>query len=598
MAVEFKFTPVGTDEVLRELRAIREELAGTKQEVKETGEAAEASGINWDSLATRMTGLKAGFDTVVGVAGRVAGAISSVSQEIERQANILNNFGGNISNASDRMNGLVSRLDLMQASNRAAAAGLDLTGKQFGNLAVAAEKLADVTGGSTVDAMNALAQAVATGEAGPLKLLGISLDGISGKAEKQQEALRQLEEQFGNTEASADTLAEGLSQQLRVAMEDATTDFVEGLNASRDMTGSFNELAEAVTGVGQAFGLVGGESGGLSVFKQMGATTAAMIEGLMQRTSALLRAVTAMSQGKFQEAIDHLTVTFRDFDAEVAMTQENMARTAAGMGVGGAVAGPGGGGDGGRRGGGGRAANDNGEPGAFDEEGARQLGFARGSGSGFTFQQAQTESVDPSQFGEADDKAKELGKTIDGHKESQDGFNESLGETNAQYAQMGQHLTDVANGALNIAVAMQKGGNFRKLFADWAKGFALQQTGSAIGQFAAAAAAAASQNYQAVPQHIAAGGLHLAAAAAVGVLGAAAGAGGGRDAAGRAGAGGGRGGGGARPETPTGSRGGGSGDGGPKTIVVNFNSPMPEQEIGRATTRASLEARRRFGEAA
>jgi len=128
------------------------------------------------------------------------------------------------------------------------------------------------------------------------------------------------------------------------------------------------------------------------------------------------------------------------------------------------------------------------------------------------------------------------------------------------------------------------GDAFKTAVDEWLKGFALQSAYKGVAATAEAIGSAVTNQPNAAAK-FAEAGIHFALAAAAGGASAAipnAGGGGGGD-----GGGGGRQG----PEAV----GGGGGGGGGGTVVVNFNSPVAEAEIGRQQERASRAARRRFG---
>lgn len=124
---------------------------------------------------------------------------------------------------------------------------------------------------------------------------------------------------------------------------------------------------------------------------------------------------------------------------------------------------------------------------------------------------------------------------------------------------------------------------FKTAVDEWLKGFALQEAYKGVAATAEAIGSAVTNQPNAAAK-FAEAGIHFALAAAAG----------GASAAIPNGGGGGGGGGGGRRQGPE-AVGGGSSGGGGGTIVVNFNAPVAEAEIGRQQERAARAARRRFG---
>lgn len=125
---------------------------------------------------------------------------------------------------------------------------------------------------------------------------------------------------------------------------------------------------------------------------------------------------------------------------------------------------------------------------------------------------------------------------------------------------------------------------FKTAVDEWLKGFALQEAYKGVAATAEAIGSAVTNQPNAAAK-FAEAGIHFALAAAAG----------GASAAIPNGGGGGGGGGGGRRQGPEAVGGGASGGGGGGTIVVNFNAPVAEAEIGRQQERAARAARRRFG---
>jgi hypothetical protein len=149
---------------------------------------------------------------------------------------------------------------------------------------------------------------------------------------------------------------------------------------------------------------------------------------------------------------------------------------------------------------------------------------------------------------------------------------------------------DGLTGALEIAIRtfeIQKDTNvsfreaLRESVKEFLKGFAIEQAYKAVAALAEAISLtftnppAAGAKYSAAAMHA---GIAAAAGGAAVAIPAGGGGGGGSDTA-------------ARPDS-AGDQGGGSGGG---SVVINYNTPVPEAEIGRMQARAQREAERTFG---
>lgn len=593
MAIEFEYKSIGAEATLREMERLRAELGLVEGATASAGGAAQASGSQWGDLSSRVTAGVMAFQAAAATIGASIAAVQRFGAEWERQAGIMRAFQGDVTEASNRLGGMTSRLALMETANRVAQTGLQLTAHEFANLAVAATKFADATGIDATQAMDQLAGAIAAGNTRSLAQFGINLGDITDKADKQAEALRQLNERFGDASEGANTLG-GELDRVGVAMDDAMLDFGDGFSAIDPLAGAVDGLARALRDLGVELPR---SASGLGFWAETGAAAAASVQVLVPRVNALLQAALKAKTGDWAGAIAAVERAFTgDLDAELgAATGERLRSIAVSRATrtGVASVGSGAGDDSrsGGRGGGGGSRNADMQFSA-DEAYAvtdpailaavavtsMEAGGGRGGGMGGG-------GGGPSPWEEGVDEAAKLDDILVGINKNLEDQNVLLMEQAEIYAQVGNQVGELANGIGQLGMAMAKGGDPKKIFKEWAKGFAIQQAGAAIASFAEALGYTISGNPVQAGQAVVKGGLHLAAAAAVGALGGATPSSRAPSSAG--------GGGTARPESP--SRGGQSSGEGSRTVIVNINSPMPEQELGRAQARASFEAERRFG---
>ncbi|MCU0676837.1 MAG: hypothetical protein MUE69_29110 [Myxococcota bacterium] len=169
-------------------------------------------------------------------------------------------------------------------------------------------------------------------------------------------------------------------------------------------------------------------------------------------------------------------------------------------------------------------------------------------------------------------------------------FQEQQASEQERYNKVVQRSQAGMEGVLDIAIRtaqLQKETNasfgeaFKTAVDEWLRGFALQSAYKGVAATAEAIGSAVTNQPNAAAK-FAEAGIHFALAAA---------AGGASAAIPNAGGGGGGGGRAARPEAV----GGGGGGGGGGTIVVNFNGPVSEAEMGRMQQRAARAADRRYG---
>lgn len=243
------------DQAIEQNKAVEKSLNSVGTAAKEAGSKVEEYGKKTDEAAKSSEEFAEAAKAIGGeiaiAAAAVTAAIYSVkklSEEYDRQTSILGAFSGSVDEASKRVSGLVSKMDLMVLSNKASESGLQLTEQQLGTITVAALKFADATGGSAAEAMDGLIQAVAVGEEGYLKKLGVSLQGATNLAQKQSMAIAQLEGKYGALSYSGDTLAD-VFPAIGSGMSDLVTAFNKGTMASRDAG-----LGGAIRTLGLIFG--------------------------------------------------------------------------------------------------------------------------------------------------------------------------------------------------------------------------------------------------------------------------------------------------------------------------------------------------------
>jgi hypothetical protein len=572
MATEFEFDVKGMDQLRRDLDEVKRLLGGVGTAHQGLSAQQAAAGQTTASFGASVASI--GVPIAAATAALAAGfaAAKKFGGELERQAGVLKAFGGSIEEASTRTNGLYTRLQLIEAWNKSAQAGLRLSQKSFANLAVAADEFAGATGQDSVQALETLTHALSTGAVRAFKQLGIEVDTTKTKAQQQQQIIDELGRRYGDLSATVDTVG-GMFDVLGNRLDDAQTDFMEGISSVDMMRGGFGELTGAVNDFAAALGIASGDNGtGLSIFTQAGITAGVMIDGLSRRLAALLRAIEQASTGDFANAARELGTTTASFDTEISAGTRAMIRSGAQQSAraGAASVAPtqfAGGGGGGGRGGGGRR-----RPFTLIQGGAQSLNAGEA-----------VEMKGLSQLGAGDfDREGDIA-LLDEKLAAENAIGEAIAKQNAEMQAQQEILAGIASNVSALSMSIFEQGP-KKGFQNWAKSFAKQQLALGI-EATALGVGSLFVNPAAATGYFERAALHGVAAAAAGGAGAAIG--GGRD-RGRGG------GGGARPEQPSSA----ANDGGsrvPNVVHVHINSPVQESELGRMNARARQEAERRFG---
>lgn len=156
----------------------------------------------------------------------------------------------------------VDNFTLMKSANDALKA--NLTPEQFETVARAAKLFADETGGDTVQQMDALTRALATGKEGFLKLQGVTIDAARAAEEFRQKynlsgELTEQQQLLANQQAAISALNQKLDEagtkaagagdnleQLNKILEDARNSFLAAFESSDVVRQSLVELKNAI----------------------------------------------------------------------------------------------------------------------------------------------------------------------------------------------------------------------------------------------------------------------------------------------------------------------------------------------------------------
>lgn len=191
------------------------------QKLTETAKGADSKGFSslqktLITLGTSLQGGKVIFDAVSSVISKTAGVMKDLIDKGDKMDDLTNaftNFGGSadaLNKASEASGGLINKMDLMAAANKAFVADLPGVNQNMAFLADAATRLGDTVGIDATEAFDALNNAMITGQTRSLKMMGITIS--------LDEAEATYAKQLGTT---ADKLSEaGQKEAVRLAILD------------------------------------------------------------------------------------------------------------------------------------------------------------------------------------------------------------------------------------------------------------------------------------------------------------------------------------------------------------------------------------------
>lgn len=250
---EGRLSITGADEVERRLAQIERQMRDLADAEGEASESSDELSESTEGTSESMGGLKASTVAAAAAVAAIAAGIKEAAQtaaefarEFERQSGVLNRFSGSIDKASDRVNSLISDIDLMVASNSAARGNLELSEEQFADLAVAATEMAAATGEDATEALNDLIDALKGGSPDELmEKFGVKMGEVTDKSKAQEIALAQLSEKYGDMESSADTLA-GKLDTLGTKIDNVETEAIQAITAQDKLARSFSDLFDEI----------------------------------------------------------------------------------------------------------------------------------------------------------------------------------------------------------------------------------------------------------------------------------------------------------------------------------------------------------------
>lgn len=174
-----------------EFAKARKEIAGLTEQTEKGKKATKDGELSWASFGKTVGGVATTVASAVSIVGGAIGAVAAAVlalgkrgadvQDIRDQFGTLNEAIGNdskkaIDTLSTAVDGVVSKFDLMQATNKALSAGMKATNEDFRTMGEGARVLADRVGTDTKEAYTALMDALATGRTARLAQIGLNID--------------------------------------------------------------------------------------------------------------------------------------------------------------------------------------------------------------------------------------------------------------------------------------------------------------------------------------------------------------------------------------------------------------------------------------
>lgn len=251
--LNLKINLEGAEEAADGLDKLNDGLGGVSENAENASNSqnnlsdAFASGIMKANLYERAMDLVVqGFQKYYDIAQRTSTATQAFNGQFGAAA-------PNIQQVSQRMNGLVSNIDLMNTATRASMAGLQLNEQSLGNLTLAATNYSRVSGQELTQTMEQLTEAISEGSVEQLNRFGIRITDTSSKAAIQRQALAQLQQQYANTTGQIRTASEAMAA-FENHMTNAVGSFNETMTAAAGLDRTFQRLNETSIKIGEAYG--------------------------------------------------------------------------------------------------------------------------------------------------------------------------------------------------------------------------------------------------------------------------------------------------------------------------------------------------------
>jgi hypothetical protein len=154
----------------------RQVVAALKEIEKEQARVAKGISMNWRRTMEDLENLTVVTRGAIDLYGSIKARVGEFAEEVARTTQIFQSHHVSIEEAKVAVDGTVSSMDLIIAANKATQLELNLTSKQFANVAQRADDFADSTGTSTADALDKLVTGLANGQVKLLRSAGVIID--------------------------------------------------------------------------------------------------------------------------------------------------------------------------------------------------------------------------------------------------------------------------------------------------------------------------------------------------------------------------------------------------------------------------------------
>lgn len=162
-------------------------------------------------------------------------------------------------NYADKMSAAqVGSIKLMESMGALNTVGIKVNKEQFAAMAVAANDYSDRVGGTAMEAMDRLTNAVIKGNERGLKPFGIVLDENNKKMDGTEQALDQISKKFGSTQVQVGNFSEAV-----LAVKNEWNDMMGSIWSG--ISTGYNPMSKFLTMAAEGFGSVGEKLSSLNV---------------------------------------------------------------------------------------------------------------------------------------------------------------------------------------------------------------------------------------------------------------------------------------------------------------------------------------------
>ncbi len=164
------------DQIRESQQATKAVVSALKELEREQARVARGMSTSWRRTMEDLENLTTVTRGAIDLYGNIKDRVGAFAEEVARTTQIFQSHHVSIEEAKVAVDGTVSSMDLIIAANKATQLELNLTSKQFANVAQRADDFADSTGTSTADALDKLVTGLANGQIKLLRSAGVIID--------------------------------------------------------------------------------------------------------------------------------------------------------------------------------------------------------------------------------------------------------------------------------------------------------------------------------------------------------------------------------------------------------------------------------------